>query len=64
MLFTSGRIIFALCFVAVFIIALIWGYKTDKEERIENFRGTTKVIITVLILLILLTSLTRVLRFF
>ena len=64
MLFTPERIVFALCFVAAFIIALIWGYKTDKSERKETYKGSTRVIITVLVVLLLLTSLTRVLRFF
>jgi|MDTF01.1.fsa_nt_gb cytochrome bd-type quinol oxidase subunit 1 len=64
MLFTQQRIIFALCFITVFILALIWGYKTDKNERTEVYKGSTKVIITVVIILILLTSLTRVLRYF
>ncbi len=63
-MFTHGRVVFALCFLAVFIILLIWGYKTDKKERRDNFRGSTRVIIIVLLLLLLLTSLTRVLRFF
>ena len=63
-MFTHGRVVFALCFLAGFIILLIWSYKTDKEERKENYRGSTKVIVTVIVLLLLLTSLTRVLRFF
>lgn len=64
MLFTPQRIVFALCFIAVFIIALIWGYKTDKSERADAYKGSTKVIVTVVVILILLTSLTRVLRYF
>lgn len=63
-MFTHERVVFALCFLAAFIILLIWSYKTDKEERRDNFKGSTKVIITVIVLLLLLTSLTRVLRFF
>ena len=61
---THERVVFALCFLAAFIILLIWSYKTDKEERRDNFKGSTRVIITVIVLLLLLTSLTRVLRFF
>lgn len=64
MLFTPGRKIFALCFVAAFILALVWGYKKDKKERASNYKGSTKVIITVLILLGLLTALTKVLKYF
>lgn len=64
MLFTPGRKIFALCFIAAFIIALIWGYKKDKKERASNYKGSTKVIITVLVLLSLLTALTKVLKYF
>ena len=36
MLFTPGRIAFALCFIAAFAIALVWGYRRDKKERKEN----------------------------
>jgi cytochrome bd-type quinol oxidase subunit 1 len=64
MLFTPGRIVFTLCFIAAFIIALVWGYKIDKQERKENFKGSTKVVITVIVILLLLTSLTRLLHFF
>lgn len=63
MLFTPGRIAFALCFAAAFIIALVWGYRKDKKERASNYKGSTKVIITVLILLGLLVSLVKVLKF-
>lgn len=63
-MFTPGRIVFALSFAAVFIIALIWTYKKDKKERSSNYKGSTKIILTVIVLLILLTSLVRVLRLF
>ena len=36
-MFTHERVVFALCFLAAFIILLIWSYKTDKEERRDNF---------------------------
>lgn len=64
MLFTPGRIAFALCFVAVFIIALVWSYRKDKSERAINYKGSTKIVITILILLVLLSSLTKVLKYF
>jgi len=64
MLFTPGRIAFALCFIAAFAIALVWGYRTDKKERSANYKGSTKIIITVLILLALLSGLVKVLKFF
>tara|TARA_B100000767_G_C19693647_1_gene505163 strand:+ start:361 stop:555 length:195 start_codon:yes stop_codon:yes gene_type:complete len=64
MLFTPGRIAFALCFIAAFAIALVWGYRRDKKERKENYKGSAKVVITVLILLGLLSGLVKVLKFF
>tara|TARA_Y100000589_G_scaffold277283_1_gene272222 strand:+ start:1208 stop:1402 length:195 start_codon:yes stop_codon:yes gene_type:complete len=64
MLFTPGRIAFALCFVAVFVISLVWTYRKDKSERAINYRGSTKIVITVLILLALLSGLTKVLKYF
>lgn len=62
-MFTPGRIAFALCFIAAFAIALVWGYRKDKKERTQNYKGSTKIVITVLILLALLASLTKVLKF-
>lgn len=62
-MFTPGRIAFALCFIAAFAIALVWGYRKDKKERKQNYKGSTKIVITVMILLALLTSLTKVLKF-
>ncbi len=62
-MFTPGRIAFALCFIAAFAIALVWGYRKDKKERKQNYKGSTKIVITVLILLALLASLTKVLKF-
>lgn len=62
-MFTPGRIAFALCFIAAFAIALVWGYRKDKKERSQNYKGATKIVITVMILLALLASLTKVLKF-
>tara|TARA_Y100000739_G_C20565562_1_gene445161 strand:+ start:922 stop:1116 length:195 start_codon:yes stop_codon:yes gene_type:complete len=64
MLFTPGRIAFALCFIAVFVIALVWSYRKDKSERAINYKGSTKIVITILVLLALMISLTKVLKFF
>tara|TARA_B100001173_G_scaffold311343_1_gene328318 strand:- start:567 stop:761 length:195 start_codon:yes stop_codon:yes gene_type:complete len=63
MLFTEGRIVFALCFLAVFTIAIVWSYRKDKSERAINYKGSTKIVITIFILLALLVSLTKVLKF-
>lgn len=63
MLFTQGRIVFALCFLAVFAIAIVWSYRKDKSERAINYKGSTKIVITILILLIVLSSLTKILKF-
>mgnify|MGYP005675186427 CR=1 FL=1 len=63
MLFTPGRIAFALCFMAAFAIALIWSYRKDKSERALNYKGSTKIVITIFILSALLVSLTKVLKF-
>lgn len=62
-MFTPGRIAFALSFIAAFAIALVWGYRKDKKERTANYKGSTKIVITILILLALLTALTKVLKF-
>lgn len=63
MMFTEGRKVFALCFLAAFAIALVWGYRKDKKERSANYQGATKITITILILLGLLTMLTKVLKY-
>ncbi len=62
-MFTPGRIAFTICFIAIFAISLVWSYRKDKSERAINYKGSTKIVITIFILLAVLVSLTKVLKF-
>lgn len=61
-MFTPGRIAFAICFITAFAIMLVWGYRKDKKERAINYRGSSKIVITILLLLVLLVSLVKALK--
>ena len=61
-MFTPGRIAFALCFITAFAITLVWGYRKDKKERASNYKGSSKIVITILLLLVLLVSLVKALK--
>lgn len=63
-MFTEGRIAFVLFFITAFVIGLVWTYKRDKSERKENYKGSTRIVITILVLLIFLSALTKTLRWF
>ncbi|MFT6746149.1 MAG: hypothetical protein ACJAZ2_000487 [Glaciecola sp.] len=51
-MFTKGRIIFALFFVVVFIVGLIWSYRKDIKERAEVFKGSGKTTFVIILFLL------------
>lgn len=54
-MFTTGKIIFAVSFFVVFLLAMFWSYKKDSVINKIHFKGASKIlIVTFLILIILL----------
>jgi hypothetical protein len=51
---TTGKMIFAGCFVLVFIVGMVWSYKKDSFTNKMHFKGASKIlVITILVLLLL-----------
>lgn len=53
-MFTSGQLIFAGCFVIVFVIATIYAYKWDKALHKRFYKGSSKVLIGFITFILLL----------
>jgi hypothetical membrane protein len=47
--FSKGQIAFAIFFIVVFIAGMIWAYRKDYEKNKKYFKGTSLVIITIII---------------
>jgi hypothetical protein len=52
-MFSTGRIIFVIVFVFVFVGGLIWSYRKDKEVSDIHFRKAYKILIALLLFIIL-----------
>ncbi len=51
---TTGKIVFALCFIVIFIMAMFWSYKKDSFTTKIHFKGASKVLIITFLALLLL----------
>lgn len=59
-MFTSGRIMFMIAFLIVFIVAIAWGYRQDIKKNKELFKGVSKFLIVVLVITAILQLLVKV----
>ena len=48
-MFSFGQLIFGICFFIVFVIVVIFSYKSDKKKQPQYFKGSYKVLIGFLI---------------
>ena len=62
-MFTKGRIIFALFFIVVFILILIWSYRKDIKENARVFIGGKKKLIIIVGFFLLFVSLIRLMHY-
>jgi len=53
-MFTPGKIAFALIFLAVFIIGMVWSYKKDSFSNKIHFKGAFKIIIFIVLVILAL----------
>jgi len=53
-MFTKGQLIFTLFFLVVFIVGMIWSYKKDAFLNKLHFKGASKTLLVIGILLIAL----------
>jgi hypothetical protein len=62
-MFTTGRIIFVIVFLLVFIAALIWGYRREKNINKIHFNKTYKILITLILAFIGLFLIVKIRKF-
>jgi hypothetical protein len=53
-MFTKGQLIFTLFFLVVFIVGMVWSYKKDAFLNKLHFKGASKTLLVIGILLIAL----------
>ncbi|MCC6372808.1 MAG: hypothetical protein IT236_17520 [Bacteroidia bacterium] len=50
-MFTTGRIVFIIFFVTVFVAGLIWSYRKEKHVNQQHFGKSYKILIAILVFL-------------
>lgn len=55
-MFTTGKLIFALSFLVIFIVAMLWSYKKDSFSDKIHFKGASKTLIIIILVLLLLIA--------
>lgn len=58
-MFTPGRIIFAISFVIVFIVVMVFAYKKDKKSHTVHYKNASKKVALYGFIVILLFVLFR-----
>ena len=49
-MFSSGQFYFALFFLILFIIALIYAYRKDIQKNPKYYKGTLKILISLILI--------------
>ena len=62
-MFTTGNLIFTLVFFVVFVIGMIWSYKKDSFSNKIHFKGASKTILVIAILLLALFLIVKIRHF-
>lgn len=53
-MFSTGQLYFALFFVIAFFMVIVWSYKGDKKRNHNYFKGSYKILVVFVALLLLL----------
>ena len=53
-MFSRGQLIFAICFIVFFAVALIMSYKKDRESNKKYYAGVVKILIGFALFIIIL----------
>jgi cytochrome bd-type quinol oxidase subunit 1 len=48
-MFTTGQLIFAICFIVVFVIIMIFSYRRDKKLHRKHYKGSFWILIGFLV---------------
>lgn len=62
-MFTTGRIIFALGFLVVFVIVMYMSFRKDKSVNSVHYPNTSKILLGVLLILLLLYLIVKARKF-
>ena len=57
-MFSTGQLYFAIFFVIIFIVGMVWSYTKDKKHQNFHYQGILKVAITLLLIVAVFASLT------
>jgi hypothetical protein len=50
-MFTTGRIVFALTFLLIFAIGMIWAFRKDKKQYKGQYSKSYKIVLALLLIL-------------
>jgi amino acid permease len=48
-MFTTGQLIFAICFVIAFVIIMVYAYRRDKKLHKKHYRGSLWILVGFLV---------------
>jgi len=48
-MFTTGQLIFAICFVVAFVIIMIFSYRRDKKLHRKHYKGSFWILVGFLV---------------
>lgn len=51
-MFSTGKLLFALCFVLVFIGAMVWSYRKDATLNNIHFKGASKGLLLIILIIV------------
>lgn len=51
---STGKIVFALCFVVVFVGAMIWSYRKDSFYDKLHFKGASKTLAIIVLVFVVM----------
>lgn len=63
-MFTTGRLIFALCFVVIFIAGMVYSYKKEKNTRQIHYKRSYLVFAGIVLFMTALFLIVKMKKFF
>jgi len=62
-MFSTGRIVFVIVFVLVFVAGLVWSYRKERGVREMHFKHAYKIVIALVLFLILQFIIVKIRKF-
>jgi len=57
-MFSTGQLYFAVFFVIIFVIGMVWSYTKDKKHRNFHYNGILKIAIILILIITVFATLT------